>query len=311
MNRLIHSNSDSTSNTSVAVSAREFAYGTAVGVGHATGWKERESWTLADSIRFYFGEYFSGILFISAIFCFTFFLPATLTKPGKQVTDMIDKFLKKILDVLGGFLGLIIAIPIFLIVPIVIKLNSNGAIFYTQDRVGINRRKRNRRAYNADLTEDNRRRERRKEDLCGKPFKVIKFRTMVKNAEKSSGPVWATQNDCRITRVGKILRKTRVDEVPQLLNVLMGDMSLVGPRPERPFFVKDLSQKVPGYKIRLRVRPGITGLAQVNNGYDSSLESVKSKVHSDITYIRTWTIWSDIKILMKTVVVVITGKGAC
>jgi lipopolysaccharide/colanic/teichoic acid biosynthesis glycosyltransferase len=190
-------------------------------------------------------------------------------------------------------------------------LDSHGPIFYLQDRIGINRRRRHRRALNMDHSGDTRQEERRSEDLLGKPFRVLKFRTMVQDAEKHCGPVWATQNDNRITRLGRFLRKTRLDEVPQLLNVLMGDMSLVGPRPERPFFVKDLSQKVPGYTTRLKVKPGITGLAQVHGGYDSSLDSVVEKVRNDIVYIRNWSILTDIKILMKTVVVVVTGRGAC
>ena len=134
---------------------------------------------------------------------------------------------------------------------------------------------------------------------------------MVVDAEKNSGPVWATQNDPRITRIGRFLRKTRLDEIPQFLSVLKGDMSLVGPRPERPKFVADLSTKVDNYTRRLDVKPGITGLAQVENGYDSSLASVNRKVQYDLQYIRSWSVLSDLRILAKTVVVVITGKGAC
>ncbi len=305
-----NSGSDSTTNTSVAINSAEFQYGSAVGARRTAEWSNNKV-TFGDSVLFYFGEYITGIFFVFAVFCFTFIVPAAIAKPGKIISNMIDKLSKKALDVMGALLGLILASPLFLIVPILIKLDSRGPIFYTQDRVGVNRRKRNRRAFRADVARNNRSEDRRSQDLFGKPFKVIKFRTMVNDAEVKSGPIWATKNDVRITRLGRFMRKTRIDEVPQLINVLMGDMSLVGPRPERPFFVRDLSEKVPGYKIRLRVKPGITGLAQVNNGYDSSLESVMDKVKNDITYIRTWTIFSDLKILMKTVLVVITGKGAC
>ena len=161
------------------------------------------------------------------------------------------------------------------------------------------------------MNKERRFRDRRRENNYGRPFKVIKFRTMVNNAEAKSGPVWATKNDARITPLGKFLRKTRIDEIPQMINVLRGEMSVVGPRPERPKFVKDLLAKVPDYAERLNVKPGITGQAQVTTGYDTSLESVIDKVKNDVEYIRNWNVWSDLKILMKTVLVVITGKGAC
>jgi lipopolysaccharide/colanic/teichoic acid biosynthesis glycosyltransferase len=133
---------------------------------------------------------------------------------------------------------------------------------------------------------------------------------MVADAEKKCGPVWATRNDPRITRLGSILRKTRLDEIPQFINVLLGQMSLVGPRPERPVFVDELSSQVDGYHKRLEVRPGLTGLAQIENGYDSSVASVVRKVQYDLHYIQHWSIWQDVKILFRTVLVVITGKGA-
>jgi len=134
---------------------------------------------------------------------------------------------------------------------------------------------------------------------------------MVANAETRTGPVWATRGDARITRLGAILRKTRMDEIPQFVNILIGDMSLVGPRPERPAFVKDLSEKIDQYSRRLEVKPGLTGLAQVEGEYDSSVITVAEKVKYDLEYIDNWTIWSDIRIMFKTVIVVLTGKGAC
>jgi lipopolysaccharide/colanic/teichoic acid biosynthesis glycosyltransferase len=161
----------------------------------------------------------------------------------------------------------------------------------------------------ADIGE-RRSRERRREDYSGFTFKVIKFRTMVNEAEKSTGPVWAKKNDPRITKFGNFLRKSRIDEIPQFLNVLKGEMALVGPRPERPSFVSDLSQKIDGYSDRLQVKPGITGLAQVESGYDTSVSSVINKVRHDLDYINRRSFWLDIKILLKTVIVVFTGKGA-
>jgi lipopolysaccharide/colanic/teichoic acid biosynthesis glycosyltransferase len=132
---------------------------------------------------------------------------------------------------------------------------------------------------------------------------------MYQDAEARSGPVWATQNDPRITSVGRFLRKTRLDEIPQFYDVLRGDMSLVGPRPERPHFVEKLSKEVPLYKRRLAVKPGITGWAQIKQGYDTSIEDVKSKVRYDLFYIENMSFRMDLKILIMTVYVMIAGKG--
>ncbi|MCB2202108.1 sugar transferase [bacterium] len=224
---------------------------------------------------------------------------------------MIQRATKRTCDIVGALVGLIICLPIMIVVPIIIKLDSRGPVFYTQTRIGVNRRKGDRRYHQKTNVEDQRSNDRRKENLMGKPFKVIKFRTMVQDAEKKSGPVWATKGDPRITRLGRFLRKSRIDEIPQFLNVLMGDMALVGPRPERPTFVKDLSTKIDGYADRLRVKPGITGLAQIESGYDSDLDSVKEKIGHDVEYIRTMSLWTDVKIMARTVIVVFTGKGAC
>lgn len=218
-------------------------------------------------------------------------------------------FFKRSIDILGATVGLILTSPLFVILPIVIKLDSPGPIFYRQSRVGHNRRRGERRASDGSRL-GRTTRDRRRRDALGRPFAVIKFRTMVADAERKCGPVWATKNDPRITRLGHFLRKTRMDEIPQFVNILLGDMSLVGPRPERPMFVKELCSQVENYDQRLTVKPGLTGLAQVENGYDCSVTSVVRKVHYDLEYIRTWSLWQDAKILMKTVVVVVTGKGA-
>ncbi len=260
---------------------------------------------------FYYGEYITGILFISALLLYTLLTPIKASSPIKYVMAMFDKGLKKMLDIGGAALGLLLALPIFIIIPILIKLTSRGPVFYTQERIGINRRRRIRRIYKTDINGESRIRERRRIDNYGRPFKVIKFRTMMQDAEKKSGAVWATQNDPRVTILGRFLRKTRIDEIPQLINVIKGDMSMVGPRPERPIFVRDLKDRVPNYEVRLRVKPGITGLAQVSQGYDSSIESVADKVSHDVKYIRSWSIFTDLKILARTVVVVLTGRGAC
>jgi lipopolysaccharide/colanic/teichoic acid biosynthesis glycosyltransferase len=132
---------------------------------------------------------------------------------------------------------------------------------------------------------------------------------MDEEAERHSGPVWANKKDPRITRVGKIIRKLRIDEIPQLINVLDGKMSLVGPRPERPFFVEQLSQEIPLYKRRLKVRPGITGWAQVKHKYDESIEDVRKKVQYDLSYIENMSLRMDLKILLNTIAVVLKGEG--
>jgi len=260
-------------------------------------------------VNFLVGE-LSGILFITLSTVFIFVVPASLAKRGALRVAM-NRLVKRSLDIIGATVGLILADPLMLAVAIAVKLDSRGPIFYTQTRVGVNRRRQDRRYCQFVSVADRRDRDRRRDDYRGRPFEIIKFRTMVQDAEKLSGPVWAVKQDPRITRIGRILRKARLDEIPQFWSVLKGDMSLVGPRPERPTFVRHLCQEVEGYERRLEVKPGLTGLAQVENGYDSSVASVAEKVRFDLTYIRGWSIWSDVRILARTVVVVLTGKGAC
>ncbi|MEA1981468.1 MAG: sugar transferase, partial [candidate division Zixibacteria bacterium] len=262
-----------------------------------------------ETLSFFYCEYFKGLLFLSLSLLFVYAIPSIITKPG-GISLMFNRIVKRGMDIFGALAGLVLTSPLWIILPILIKLDSKGSVFYTQSRVGINRRKQDRRLCQKVDTDDNRRRDRRRENYHGQTFKVIKFRTMVSDAEKKSGPVWATKNDKRVTRLGNFLRKTRMDEIPQFLNILKGDMSMVGPRPERQVFVADLSGKVDNYVRRLEIKPGLTGLAQITNGYDSSISSVADKVRHDIEYIDNWSIWSDIKIILKTVVVVFTRKGA-
>ncbi len=226
----------------------------------------------------------------------------------------VNTFVKRTLDVTGAVMGLLLTSPCFVILPLLIKLDSSGPVFYAQARVGENRRRPRRHGEgNGHPCPSVERRpgDRRSHDAPGRTFRMIKFRTMRHEAEKDSGPVWATRDDPRVTRLGRILRKSRLDEIPQFVNVLVGDMSLVGPRPERPSFVRQLMTSVKGYDQRLTVRPGITGLAQVRNGYDTSVNSVARKVELDLEYIGNWSLWLDLKILCKTLVVVVTGRGAC
>lgn len=192
-----------------------------------------------------------------------------------------EKKLKRFLDIIVPSLILIITFPVCLLTAIAIKLDSPGTVFFKQERIGQN----------------------------GKAFKILKFRSMKKNAEKETGPVWSQINDPRITRVGSFIRRVRIDEIPQMFNVLKGEMSIVGPRPERAFFIEKLSQQIPYYKRRLKVRPGITGWAQVKHKYDESIEDVKIKLRYDLFYIENMSLRMDFKILLRTFFVVLFGKG--
>jgi lipopolysaccharide/colanic/teichoic acid biosynthesis glycosyltransferase len=295
------------SNTSVALKAGVLQYGSAQTIPAPS--MPLPSQPASNRLKFFVGE-LSGILFIALSTVFIYVVPESLAKRGALRIAM-NRLIKRTLDIIGASVGLILSAPLLLVVAIAIKLDSPGPIFYTQTRVGVNRRRRDRRYAQYVGVSDRRDRDRRRDDYFGRPFEIVKFRTMVHDAEKLTGPVWATKQDPRITRLGRILRKARLDEFPQFWSVLKGDMSLVGPRPERPTFVRHLCQEVEGYERRLEVKPGLTGLAQVENGYDSSVASVAEKVRFDLTYIRGWSIWSDVRILARTVVVVLTGRGAC
>jgi len=198
-----------------------------------------------------------------------------------QLMQPWEQIAKRIIDILVSVIILIGFSPLWLIIAGVIYIDSKGPIFYTQKRVGKN----------------------------GKIFKIIKFRSMVVGAEKMTGPVWASAKDPRVTRVGKFLRRLRLDEVPQFFNVLIGDMSLVGPRPERPFFVEKLKKALPLYNRRLRVRPGITGWAQIKGEYDQSLEHVRQKLKYDLFYLENMSFRMDLKIILNTLYVMLRGKG--
>lgn len=188
---------------------------------------------------------------------------------------------KRLMDIVVSALILVLSAPLWFVVAVAIKVNSPGPLVYSQERVGKN----------------------------GKLFRMHKFRSMYQDAEARTGPVWATANDPRVTSVGRFLRKTRLDEIPQFIDVLRGDMSLVGPRPERPHFVEQLAKEIPLYKRRLSVKPGITGWAQIKQGYDTSIDDVRSKVRYDLSYIENMSFRMDIKILLMTVYTMIAGKG--
>ena len=188
--------------------------------------------------------------------------------------------IKRGIDIILSTLFLIISLPITLIIIILIKLTSKGPIFYIQERLGLNE----------------------------KPFYMIKFRTMIVNAEKEK-PQWAEENDARVTKVGKILRKSRFDELPQLINILKGEMSFIGPRPEREYFVRKLKKKIPYYSLRFVVKPGLSGWAQVNYRYGSSLEDAIEKLSYDLYYIKNMSLFLDLRIILKTIRICLFGMG--
>jgi lipopolysaccharide/colanic/teichoic acid biosynthesis glycosyltransferase len=222
----------------------------------------------------------------------------------ESIVDARTHRLRRMADVVASSAALVVLLPVMLVVGIAIRLDSPGPVFYQQDRIGINRRRSERRRAPRSIAS------RRKVIQAGKAFKIWKFRTMRLDAE-AAGPQWARDADPRVTRVGRFLRKTRLDEVPQFMNVLRGDMTLIGPRPERSFFIQILEAEIPHYSKRLLVKPGITGLAQVHNGYDDSIESVRRKVAWDLRYIRCQSPRTDLDVVAKTVRTVVTGDGAC
>ena len=189
---------------------------------------------------------------------------------------------KRLFDIFCASLLIVLSAPLMVLAALAIRLESRGSILYRQLRVGLN----------------------------GSQFEVIKFRSMRTDAEQDGTPRWATAGDDRVTRVGRFIRKTRIDELPQLFSVLTGDMSLVGPRPERQFFVDQLTQEIPFYSVRHSVKPGVTGWAQVRYAYGATVEDSQEKLQYDLYYVKNHTLFLDLLILLETVRVVLTGKGA-
>lgn len=200
---------------------------------------------------------------------------------GFQLTSQRNA-VKRIFDVLVSLILLILTLPVTLFVALLIFLGSGSPIFYRQERVGE----------------------------CGQIFEVLKFRSMRHDAEKAGTPQWAKPNDERVTAVGRVIRKLRIDELPQVINVLRGDMSFVGPRPERPYFVKQLAGQIPHFLNRHTVKPGITGWAQIRYPYGSSVEDAVQKLQYDLYYVKNHSLFLDLIILLQTVQVVLFGKGS-
>ncbi len=207
--------------------------------------------------------------------------PSWLIFSDGFVGGRIQAQLKRVFDVVTSLLLLIFMLPVILMTMLVIKLESRGPVFYRQERVGKN----------------------------GATFMLLKFRSMRTDAEKDGRPQWAAVNDSRVTRVGSFIRRTRIDEIPQIVNVLRGEMSFIGPRPERPFFVEELRQVIPYYFERHRVKPGISGWAQLNYPYGASVEDAKQKFQFDLYYIKNYSLFLDFLVLIQTARVVLWPKG--
>jgi exopolysaccharide biosynthesis polyprenyl glycosylphosphotransferase len=214
-------------------------------------------------------------------------VPLSLLRPtdlavGNGLTSPMSQAIKRVFDLLMSSLLLLCAAPLLAVLAVLIKLESQGPVFYVQERTGRG----------------------------GKSYRVQKLRTMLKDAEELSGPVWATQRDPRVTRVGAFLRKTRLDEIPQVFAVFRGDMSFVGPRPERPFFVQQLKQQIPFFGLREAVKPGITGWAQIRYPYGSSVDDAKNKLEYDLYYVEHRSLFLDLAICFHTAKIVLFGRGA-
>jgi len=212
-------------------------------------------------------------------------------EPPIRRPHRVEAAVLRILNFLLAAGALLVLSPLILVLAVLVKLDSRGPVFYRQLRVGLDRR---------DPIGQRPGGGRRVSDMGGRPFEIVKFRSMRVDAEKDSGPVWARDDDPRVTRVGKFLRRTRLDEIPQFWNVLRGEMSIVGPRPERPEFVRQLREEIGHYPLRHQAPPGITGWAQVNRRPDQSVDDVRAKVDFDLEYLQRRSVWFDIWIMLKT-----------
>ena len=214
-------------------------------------------------------------------------IPISLLRPsdlaiGEGLNSPLRTAVKRVFDLAMSAVLVLCAAPVLAVLAVLIKLDSAGPVFYWQERVGRG----------------------------GKVYRLHKLRTMRKDAEKLSGPVWAASRDPRITRMGAFLRKTRLDEIPQVFAVFAGDMSFVGPRPERPFFVHQLKTQIPFYGLREAVKPGITGWAQIRYPYGSSVDDARAKLEYDLYYVQHQSLFLDLAICFHTVKIVLFGRGA-
>jgi lipopolysaccharide/colanic/teichoic acid biosynthesis glycosyltransferase len=230
-------------------------------------------------------------------------IPAADIAPVERVVEEIlpaarSEFVCRAVNATVALVALICLAPVMLLIALAVKLTSRGPVFYAQTRVGVDRRWRQNTGYN-----------RRGYDTGGKPFVMYKFRTMRVNAEADGRAVWASKQDPRVTLIGRFLRRTRLDELPQLYNVVRGEMNVVGPRPERPAIFADLRRDIPEYPMRQRVKPGITGWAQINQAYDACVEDVRRKVQYDLEYVKRQGLLEDLRIMAMTLPVMMFRRG--
>jgi len=221
-----------------------------------------------------------------------------LIKPDAIVPRERDELVSRVLNVAVAVIALVLLAPVLLLIAAAIALTSHGPVLYSQVRVGVDRRWRYARAY-----------DRRGYDHGGKLFKMWKFRTMRVDAEPDGRAVWASKRDPRVTLIGRFLRTARLDELPQLWNVIRGDMNIVGPRPERPSIFAELRKDIPEYPLRQRVKPGITGWAQINRSYDACVDDVRQKVRLDLEYVRRQGVFEDLRIMSMTLPVMLFRRG--
>jgi exopolysaccharide biosynthesis polyprenyl glycosylphosphotransferase len=205
---------------------------------------------------------------------------APLIDISKEIMPYWQKTLKRGIDIFSAIFALLLLSPLLIITAIIIVLTSKGPILYSHERIGLN----------------------------GKPFRIFKFRSMVKNAEQN-GPALSSKTDSRITPFGKFMRRTRIDEIPNFVNVLKGEMSLVGPRPERQFFIDQIVEKAPHYKHLHKIKPGITSWGQVKYGYAENVTQMVERLKYDIIYLENMSLFVDFKILIYTVLIVLQGRG--
>ncbi len=223
-----------------------------------------------------------------------------LVEEGRTATKQTPRGSSRAGNVIAAALALAVAAPLMILVALAVKLSSRGPVLYTQRRIGLDRRDSGRSTIG----------DRRRRDLGGRPFTIYKFRTMSREAGPPSHQVWTRQNDCRITPLGRVLRAHRLDETPQLFNVITGDMNIVGPRPEQPDILARLREQLEEFPERQRMRPGITGLAQITCGYGGTLAEVERKLERDLEYIARRSFWLDVAVLARTVPVVLRCRGA-
>lgn len=194
--------------------------------------------------------------------------------------NVFERFVKRIFDLICSFLALIILSPVFLVVSILLLCQGDGSVFFRQERIGYK----------------------------GRPFNILKFRTMRVDSESNGEPRLATVNDERLTKVGKFLREHHLDELPQLLNVLLGDMSFVGPRPERRYFIEKIRQENPNYDYLYMIRPGLTSMATLHNGYTDTMEKMLKRLDMDLEYLQKRSLWLDMKLILTTFLFIVNGK---